>query len=49
MEKEQQKTRNFTKTTHNREDPKNKHKKQAPTTNLDQARLWSILGSFWMF
>ena len=49
MEKEQQKTRNFTKTTHNREDPKNKHKKQAPTTNLDRRWLWSILGSFWMF
>jgi hypothetical protein len=45
----QEKTRNFTKTTHNREEPKNEHKKQAPTTNLDPNRLWSILGSFWMF
>jgi hypothetical protein len=49
MEKEQ-KTRNFTKINDNEEeDPKNKHKKQAPTTNLDLNGLWSILGSFWMF
>jgi len=45
----EQKTRNFTKTNHNKKDPKNEQKKQAPTTNLDLRWLWSILGSFWMF
>jgi hypothetical protein len=48
MEK-QQKTRNFTKTNHNREDLKNEHKKQAPTTNIDRPRWSLIFGAFISF
>jgi hypothetical protein len=43
------KSRNFTKTNHNEEDPKNEHKKQAPTTNLDHAGLGLIFGSLLTF
>jgi predicted transcriptional regulator len=44
-----EKPRNFTKINHNKEDPKNEHKKQAPTTNLDRFWLGLIFGSLLTF